>query len=162
VTEGNPVPSLINSIFSWFLGVNMEHFCDRLWIMYIIMHMLYIMCPMCTHITNMCGMCIMYKPIYKTYHKEIHNGGALPYIIYITYIVRYMYIRYSMYRYTIYIPWKFKIWLFGEAENRRPCDHKVHFSERSCLVKTPSIAIWGQQIKFFMKTQFFPGSLTSA
>ena len=67
------------------------------------MHMLYIMCPMCTHITNMCGMCIMYKPIYKTYHKEIHNGGALPYIIYITYIVRYMYIRSSVYTsYTLY------------------------------------------------------------
>ena len=34
--------------------------------------------------------------------------------------------------------------------------HKVahHFSAHFCLVKTPSIAIWGQTIQFFMKLIF--------
>ena len=41
--------------------------------------------------------------------------------------------------------------------NWRPRAHKVahHFSAHFCLAKTPSIAIWGQQIKFVMKAQFF-------
>ena len=57
-----------------------------------------------------------------------------------------------------------KIRLFGETVHRRPGVSKVAqcVSAHFCLAKTPSIAIWGQKIKFFMKTQFFPGSLTSA
>jgi hypothetical protein len=49
------------------------------------------------------------------------------------------------------------ILLLSETENWEPGAQKVahHFSAHFCLVKTPSIAIWGQQIKLFMKTQFF-------
>ena len=48
---------------------------------------------------------------------------------------------------------------FGETGAQKVAHH---FSAHFCLAKTPSIAIWGQKIKCFMKTQFFPGSLTSA
>ena len=40
-----------------------------------------------------------------------------------------------------------KIWLFGETKHRRPGLYKVaqSVSAHFCLVKTPSIAIWGQK-----------------
>ena len=43
----------------------------------------------------------------------------------------------------------------------RPEVYKVAqcVSGHFCLAKTPSIAIWGQQIKFLMKTQLFQVSL---
>ena len=54
-----------------------------------------------------------------------------------------------------------KIWLFGETEHRRPGVYKdaQRVSAHFCLAKTPSIAIWGQQIKCSMKTRFFKFSL---
>ena len=47
-----------------------------------------------------------------------------------------------------------KIWLFGETEHGRPGVYKVAqcVSAHFCLAKTPSIAIWGHKIQFFMKT----------
>ena len=49
--------------------------------------------------------------------------------------------------------------LFGETEHRRPGVYKVAqcVSAHVCLAKTPSIAIWGQKIEFFMKKTVFPG-----
>ena len=54
-----------------------------------------------------------------------------------------------------------KIRLFGETEHRRPGVYKVAqgVSAQFCLAKTPSVAIWGQQIQFVMSPYFFPGSL---
>ena len=40
-----------------------------------------------------------------------------------------------------------------------PIKLRTILSARFCLVKTPSIAIWGQQIHRFMKTQFFQFSI---
>ena len=38
-----------------------------------------------------------------------------------------------------------KIRAFGETQHRRPGAHKAahHFAAHFCLIKTPSIAIWG-------------------
>ena len=52
-----------------------------------------------------------------------------------------------------------KIRLFGETEHRRPGPGYIKMQNvfpLICLVKTPSIAIWGQKIMKIMKTQFFP------
>ena len=44
-----------------------------------------------------------------------------------------------------------------ETANWRPGTQKLgnHFSVHFCLVKTPSTAIWGQQIMKITRTQFF-------
>ena len=55
-----------------------------------------------------------------------------------------------------------KIWLFGETEHRRPGVYfdAQYVSAHFCLVKTPSIAIWGnksvvgQVFRFFQFSQF--------
>ena len=51
--------------------------------------------------------------------------------------------------------WRF---YYSVRQKIGPVAHKNghQFSAHFCLVKTPSIATWGQEIKFFMKTDFFP------
>ena len=57
-----------------------------------------------------------------------------------------------------------KFWLFGKTEHRRRGVYKAAqcVSAHFCLAKTLSIAIWGQKIKFFIRTQFFQFRLVSA